>query len=188
MIVNMWFVKLHLASALELKTQLFICMSVIFSSFCEDCNGYSMRQKNVSKIVQFNTVSFSKNAHETRVQRCRTTSQIVRIPFRFVSFRFVSFGTVLYTLRRIARSPTALLFFGEKPLRWSACRLAATLVCSRSLLATNRSLAKPFPKVGVAPLAKSPARSSSIVKAHKRNETKRNETKRNGTKRNDTSD
>ena len=54
---------------------------------------YSMRQKNVSKIVQFNTVSFSKNAHETRVQRCRTTSQIVRIPFRFVSFRFVSFGT-----------------------------------------------------------------------------------------------
>ena len=44
-----------------------------------------MSQKNVSNIVQCNTVSFSKNAHETGVQRYRTTSQTVRILFRFVS-------------------------------------------------------------------------------------------------------
>ena len=47
-----------------------------------------MSQKNVSNIVQCNTVSFSKNAHETGVQRYRTTSDRSHtVPFRFVSYR-----------------------------------------------------------------------------------------------------
>ena len=48
---------------------------------------YSMSQKNVSNIVQCNTVSFSKNEHETGAQRYPTTSQTVSIPFLFVSYR-----------------------------------------------------------------------------------------------------
>ena len=74
-----------------------------------------MRQKNGSKIVQFNTVPFSKNAHETGVQHCRTTSQIVRILFRFVSFRFVRYRSV-HSAEYCAESNGALVRRGKAAL------------------------------------------------------------------------
>ena len=66
-------------------------------------------------------------------------------------FCFVSFGIDLYTPRRIARSPTAVLFIGEKPLCWSTYHLPAKCACSGSLVVTNRYLTKRFMKVGLAP-------------------------------------
>ena len=94
-----------------------------------------MSQKNVFNIVQCNAVSFSKDVHKTGVQRCRKTSQTVRIPFRLVSFRTVP--------RSPARSRNAALFIEERLPRWSACHFPATYF---TLLTTKKSLAKPFLK------------------------------------------
>ena len=123
-----------------------------------------MSQKNVSKIVQCNTVSFSKNAHETGVQR-----------YRSVSFCFVSYRSAEYRAeskcRSFRRRKTASLERLSLP-----SHVFHALDC---LLAMKKSLAKPFLKMGVAPLVLWLARltiSASIVKAHKRNKTERNDT------------
>ena len=115
-----------------------------------------MSQKNVYNIVQCNTVSFSKNAHETGVQRYRTTSQTVRIPFLFVSFRTVP------------RSRNAAFFVEERQPRWSACRFPATFF---TLLAASWLRRKPreaFLESGRSPsraMAGPPDDLRSIVKA-----------------------
>ena len=61
------------------------------------------------KRFQCNAVSFSTNAHETRVQHHRTTSQTVRIPFRFILFRLPRIVKVLLFMSKacIAGAPVA---------------------------------------------------------------------------------
>lgn len=100
--------------------------------------------KNSSKIVPFCLEKCTWNQSATLTNDVPNRSHTVL-------FHSISFGTVLYTPWRIAQSPTALLFVGEKLLCWSACCLTATFVYSGSLLVANRSFMKPFPKGGIAP-------------------------------------
>ena len=51
-------------------------------------NMYSTRQKNVSNIVQYNTVR-SLKSHKNETATARTILRKQRLPFRSVSFRFV---------------------------------------------------------------------------------------------------
>ena len=79
---------------------------------------HEIQYESKKRFQYRNTISFSKNAHETGVQRYRMTSQTICIPFLFVSFRTVPQSTV--------RSRNAALFVEERLPRWRACRFPAT--------------------------------------------------------------
>ena len=129
-----------------------------------------MRQKTVPK--SFNSIPFCFAQMLKKPERNVAERRPKSFTYHSVLFRSVPFCILRGESRGVQRHSC----LSEKSRYWRAYHLTATFVCSDSLQAMNRSLAKLFPKVGVAHARL--ARSSSIVKAHKRNETEQNETER----------
>ena len=135
-----------------------------------------MRQKNVSIIVQYNTVWFRQIQPKTE-RKPRAT------PFYIVSFRscVVSFRSV-----SCAESKSRLFPVGDSQARWSTlCFPQTHFRAFGRLHATRRSLGDAFFKSGRSPQIANRSRvRRSLLAWHSRrrlNKMKRNRTKRNET-------